>query len=71
MDRWRARRAGDADTRHADRGDRTMIAQIAPMGQPRRISSDSAWPLRRADGRTWAEARADTDRRATTREPRP
>lgn len=28
-----------------------------PMGKPYRVSSDSAWPLRRADGRTWAESR--------------
>lgn len=29
----------------------------APIGRNHRVSSDSAWPLRRADGKTWAEAR--------------
>jgi len=32
--------------------------QAAPMGRKHRVSSDSAWPLRGADGRTFAERRA-------------
>lgn len=32
---------------------------IAPIGKKYRISSDSAWPLRRADGRTFAESKHD------------
>ena len=31
---------------------------IAPMGSQRRISSDSVWPLRTADGLTFAERKA-------------
>lgn len=31
------------------------IVQAAPRGRGYRISSDSAWPLRGADGRTFAE----------------
>jgi hypothetical protein len=31
--------------------------QAAPMGKPYRVSSDSAWPLRNADGLTFAEAK--------------
>lgn len=34
-----------------------MMKLAAPMGLKHRVSSDSAWPLRRADGRTWAEAK--------------
>lgn len=34
---------------------RAMIRQAAPMGRSHRISSDCAWPLRGADGLTWAE----------------
>ena len=33
-------------------------AQAAPMGKKHRVSSDSAWPLRGADGLTFAERRA-------------
>lgn len=29
----------------------------------RRRSSDGCWPLRRADGRSWAEAKAEAERR--------
>lgn len=29
----------------------------APVGQRRRISADSCWPLRDAAGRTWSERR--------------
>jgi len=32
--------------------------QAAPMGKKHRISSDSAWPLRGADGLTFAERKA-------------
>ena len=35
-----------------------MILQAAPMGSRIRISSDDAWPLRCADGRTFAERAA-------------
>ena len=31
------------------------IRTIAPLGRNYRISSDAAWPLRDADGRTFAE----------------
>ena len=31
------------------------IRTIAPMGMNRCVSPDSAWPLRAADGRTFAE----------------
>ncbi len=33
-------------------------AQAAPMGKNHRVSSDSAWPLRGADGLTFAERKA-------------
>lgn len=33
-------------------------AQSAPMGKKHRASSDSAWPLRGADGLTFAERKA-------------
>lgn len=39
------------------------IPQVAPIGTQRRIGSDSVWPLRRADGKTWAEAKSEKDRR--------
>lgn len=32
--------------------------QAAPYGNRNRISADSAWPLRAADGRTFAEGKA-------------
>jgi len=32
--------------------------QAAPLGKKHRVSSDSAWPLRGADGLTWAERKA-------------
>lgn len=37
-----------------------MIARIssAPRGKPYRVSSDAAWPLRGADGLTFAERKA-------------
>jgi len=31
------------------------IVTAAPLNRRTRISSDAAWPLRRADGRTWAD----------------
>ena len=31
--------------------------QAAPMGKRHRVSSESAWPLRGADGKTFAERR--------------
>lgn len=31
--------------------------QAAPMGHKGRVSSDNAWPLRNADGLTFAEAK--------------
>ena len=34
------------------------IRQMAPMGYRTRISSESAWPLRGADGKTFAERAA-------------
>ena len=32
-------------------------AQNAPLGRKVRVSSDNAWPLRNADGLTFAEAK--------------
>ena len=32
-------------------------AQNAPLGRKHRVSSDNAWPLRNADGLTFAEAK--------------
>ena len=34
---------------------RVLIATHNPTDRPRRVSSDSVWPLRCADGRTFAE----------------
>jgi hypothetical protein len=36
--------------------------QAAPLGRKHRVSSDSAWPLRGLDGKTFAERRADRER---------
>ena len=38
-----------------------MIAQIAPINPRERTrrSSDSAWPLRDSQGRTWAERKQE------------
>jgi hypothetical protein len=41
-----------------------MIPQIAPMGSKSRISRDNAWPLRGADGKTFAERKAQQRARA-------
>ena len=38
-----------------------MIIGHAPRGKTTRVSSDSVWPLRRADGRTWAEGEPPAD----------
>lgn len=35
-----------------------MIKLQAPYGRKHRVSSDSAWPLRGADGLTFAERKA-------------
>jgi hypothetical protein len=40
------------------------VPQVAPIGTQRRIGSDSVWPLRRADGKTWAEARKEREAKA-------
>jgi len=37
-------------------------AQAAPIGMKHRVSSDSAWPLRGLDGKTWAERRAKREK---------
>jgi hypothetical protein len=37
--------------------------QAAPMGRKHRVSSDSAWPLRGLDGKTWAERKAQEQRK--------
>ena len=34
----------------------------APMGLKHRISPQSAWPLRAADGRTFAQVKADKEK---------
>ena len=39
------------------------IAQVAPMGRKHRVSSDSAWPLRGLDGKTWAERRKEQEQK--------
>ena len=38
-----------------------QFRQGAPMGARHRISSDSVWPLRCADGRTFAQRKADKE----------
>ena len=37
--------------------------QIAPVNPRARVSSDAAWPIRRADGRTFAEVRKHYQRK--------
>jgi DNA-directed RNA polymerase specialized sigma24 family protein len=37
------------------------MLQAAPKNQPRRVSSDSAWPLRGVDGKTFAERRKEQE----------
>ena len=36
--------------------------QAAPLGRKHRVSSDSAWPLRGLDGKTFAERRAEREK---------
>ncbi len=36
-------------------------AQAAPIGKPYRVSSESAWPLRGADGKTFADRRKEQE----------
>ena len=36
-------------------------AQAAPMGKAYRVSSEGAWPLRGADGKTFAERRKEQE----------
>ena len=38
------------------------VAQSAPLGKKHRVSSDSAWLLRGADGKTFAERRKEQER---------
>ena len=38
-------------------------AQAAPMGKNHRVSSESAWPLRGADGKTFAERRKEQEKK--------
>ena len=39
-----------------------MNAQLAaPMGSKHRVSSESSWPLRGADGKTFAERRKEQE----------
>jgi len=35
--------------------------QAAPLGRKHRVSSDSAWPLRDLNGKTWAERRKEKE----------
>lgn len=51
-----------------------MIRTVAPMGRRTRVSPDSAWPLRRADGTKFYEAPAaapDAKARASSLTPSP
>lgn len=40
-----------------------MIPVPAPIGKPYRVSSNAVWPLRAADGRTFAEHHAEKERK--------
>lgn len=40
----------------------TKIAQVAPRGRAYRVSSESAFPLRGADGKTFAERRKEREK---------
>lgn len=44
--------------------DQQSFAKVAPIGRATRVSRDSVWPLRLPDGRTFAERRAEQERRA-------
>jgi hypothetical protein len=35
--------------------------QAAPLGRKYRVSSESAWPLRGLDGKTWAQRRKEKE----------
>ena len=37
--------------------------QAAPMGKTYRVSSESAWPLRGVDGKTFAERRKEQEKK--------
>jgi hypothetical protein len=37
--------------------------QAAPLGRKYRVSSENAWPLRGLDGKTWAERKAQEQRK--------
>jgi hypothetical protein len=37
--------------------------QAAPLNRNHRVSSDSAWPLRGLDGKTFAERRTEKEQR--------
>jgi hypothetical protein len=39
-----------------------MIKLQAPMGMKHRVSSEGAWPLRGADGKTFAQKRAEQEK---------
>ena len=38
------------------------IGQMAPRGRAYRVSSENSFPLRGADGKTWAERRAEQEK---------
>jgi hypothetical protein len=37
--------------------------QAAPLGRKYRVSSENAWPLRDLNGKTWAERKAQEQRK--------
>jgi hypothetical protein len=37
--------------------------QAAPLGRKYRVSSDSAWPLKALDGKTWAQRHKEKEQR--------
>jgi hypothetical protein len=41
----------------------TIPIQAAPLGKKYRVSSDSVWPLRGLDGKTFAERRKKQDKK--------
>lgn len=41
----------------------SKIPQAAPLGRNYRVSSESAWPLRGQDGKTFAERRKEQEQR--------
>lgn len=44
-----------------------MIIGKLPSDKPYRVSSNAVWPLRRADGRTWAEHKKEQDKQHADR----